>query len=295
MKLRAAIERFDRQMAADGRSGYTRAAYWRDLVKFVEWFGDQCVSKVKPDDLARFLTSEGVLMRPDGQPRKPISVNRTKSALRSFFAFCANSGWTKENPGRLIRFSPATPKEPTVLEAKEIERLRRVLTGGKGRLARRDQLIFEILLGTGIRLGSLVGLNRGDVDLRTGTLNIHLKGGTEGHVFLNPGLGRLLGRFLENNATQANTGPNTPLFRGQSGNPLSARQIQFRFAHWFQDAGIDRPVSLHSLRHTFATRLYEKTGDLHLVQRALGHRQITTTEIYARVSDGALKQTMMSM
>jgi integrase/recombinase XerC len=168
------------------------------------------------------------------------------------------------------------------------------LDGQNGSLTRRDRLIFELLLGTGIRLGSLVGLNRGDVDLRTGTLNIRLKGGTEGRVFLNHALRRLLGQFLKENATQANCAPNTPLFRGQSGNRLSARQIQFRFAKWFQEAEIDRQVSLHSLRHTFATRLYEKTGDLHLVQRALGHRQITTTEIYARVSDGTLRSAIDS-
>ncbi len=69
-------------------------------------------------------------------------------------------------------------------------------------------------------------------------------------------------------------------------------------ARWVEKAGIlpasggRRPVSVHSLRHTFATRLYEKTGDLYLVQRALGHRNITTTEIYARVSDGALRQAV---
>ena len=57
-------------------------------------------------------------------------------------------------------------------------------------------------------------------------------------------------------------------------------------------AGITRPFSVHSLRHTFATRLYRKTGDLYLVQKALGHRQITTTEIYARVSDDTLRQTV---
>jgi integrase/recombinase XerC len=294
MKMKTSIERFDRQLAADGRSGNTRAAYRRDMRKFGEWFGNQSVSRVKPDGLARFLTSNEVLLRPDGQPRKPISVNRTKSALRSFFAFCAESGWINENPARLIRSSPATAKEPTTLTQSEIGQLRAILDGQNGSLSRRDRLIFEILLGTGIRLGSLVGLSRGDVDLKTGTLSIHLKGGTEGRVFLNPELGRLLRQFLKENATQGKCAPNTPLFRGQSGNRLSARQIQFRFAQWFREAGIDRPVSIHSLRHTFATRLYKKTGDLHLVQRALGHRQITTTEIYAKVGEGALRRAICS-
>ncbi len=73
---------------------------------------------------------------------------------------------------------------------------------------------------------------------------------------------------------------------------MGQRQIQLRFTQWFEKAEIDRPVSLHSLRHTFATNLYEKTGDLHLVQRALNHRQITTTEIYARVDDEAVRQAV---
>ncbi len=292
MKLKGTIIRFDRQLAADGRSTHTRAAYRRDLKNFTEWSGNQSVSRVKPDDLARFLTSDEVLIRPDGLPRKPITVNRTKSALRSFFAFCVNSGWIKENPARLIRSSPAAVKEPTTLTAVEIRRLRAALDRQNSSLAGRDRLIFELLLGTGIRLGSLVDLDVGDVDLRTGTLRIQLKGGTEGRVFLNPGLRRLIRRFLIENATRGDCGPNTPLFRGQSDNRLSARQIQLRFARWFREARIGRSVSLHSLRHTFATKLYEKTGDLHLVQRALGHRQITTTEIYARVGEGALRRAV---
>ena len=292
MTLKTAILRFDRQLAANGRSVHTRAAYRRDLRNLTQWLGNQSVSKIKPDDLARFLISDRVLLRPDGHPRKPISINRTKSALRSFFAFCVESGWVKENPARLIRSSPAAPKEPMTLSPVEIKRLRAALGNQNGPLAHRDQLIFDLLLGTGIRLGSLVALNVGDTDLRTGTLRIRLKGGTEGRVFLNPELRRLMRRYLKENGTQGACAADTPLFRAGAGRRLGARQIQLRFAKLFEEARIDRPISLHSLRHTFATRLYEKTGDLHLVQKALGHRQITTTEIYARVGDGALRRAV---
>ena len=68
--------------------------------------------------------------------------------------------------------------------------------------------------------------------------------------------------------------------------------MQFVVKESARRAGLGGKVSPHTLRHTFATRLYEKTGDLHLVQRALGHRQITTTEIYARVGEGALRQAV---
>jgi integrase/recombinase XerD len=79
-----------------------------------------------------------------------------------------------------------------------------------------------------------------------------------------------------------------PLIRSKSGRRLGGRQIQLNFARWVKQAGITRPFSVHSCRHTFATQLYQKTGDLYLVQRALGQRKITTTEIYARVGDDAL-------
>ncbi len=250
------------------------------------------LSTVTPEHLVRLLIGDVVLCTPTEEPRAATSAIRTKYALGSFFGFCVNSGWIKENPARLIRSSPAAPKEPTVLQDSEIRQLRQVLAGVGGRLVDRDRLIFELLLGTGIRLGSLVGLNSGDVDLKTGTLSIRLKGGTEGRVFLNPGLRRLMRQFLKENATRGTCAADTPLFRGQSGNRLGSRQIQLRFARWFREAGIGRSISLHSLRHTFATRLYEKTGDLHLVQRALGHRQITTTEIYAHFSDNSLRQAM---
>ena len=123
-----------------------------------------------------------------------------------------------------------------------------------------------------------------------GASGTHIKDSAESHAFLNPGLRRLMRHYLKENAAQGQFAADTPLFRGQSEGRLGARQIQLRFARWFEEAGIDRPVSLHSLRHTFATRLYEKTGDLHLVQRALGHRQITTTEVYAKVSDESLRR-----
>ncbi len=244
--MKTAIRRFDRQLAADGRSTNTRAAYNRDIWQLTQWLGNQSVSKVRPDNLARFLTSDEVLKRPDNQPRKPITVNRTKSALRSFFAFCANSGWIKENPARLIRSSPAAPKEPAILENSEIRRLRQVLAGIGGPLAGRDRLIFELLLGTGIRLGSLVNLNIGDLDPRTGTLLIYLKGGTEGHVFLNPGLRRLMaplpqrkrhtGRVCSRHA--AFSRPIGPAF-GCQANPAAVRPVVPGGQNW--------PIGLTSL------------------------------------------------
>ncbi len=296
MRLSETIPLFTRQLAANGRSWHTQAAYARDLRALGRWLGDDVeISAIAPDHLARFLISDMVHRTPDGRPRAAISVNRTKSALRSFFGFCVESGFLEQNPARLIRSSPATPKEPTTLESEDIEAIRAVLAGKTGTLAERDRLIFELLLGTGVRLGSLVGLNIADVDLASATLHIRAKGGHRERVFLNPTLVAMLAHHLEQIAAQGHTGAPVPLFASKSGRRFGARQIQLNFAKWCAEAGIlsasggsGQSVSVHSLRHTFATRLYRKTGDLYLVQRALGHRQITTTEVYARVSDDSL-------
>ncbi|GAB4326073.1 MAG: tyrosine recombinase XerC [Candidatus Zixiibacteriota bacterium] len=296
MRLSETIPQFTRQLAANGRSGHTQAAYERDLRAMGRWLGEGAdISAITPDHLARFLISDMVHCTPDGRARAAISVNRTKSAIRSFFQFCVESGCLEQNPARLIRSSPATPKEPSCLETLEIEAIRAVLAGKTGTLADRARLIFELLLGTGIRLGSLVSLNITDVDLPQATLHIRSKGGHRERVFLNPGLVAMLARHLEQNATQGSTGRDVPLFASKSGRRLGARQIQLNFAKWCQEAGIGRGVSVHSLRHTFATRLYRKTGDLYLVQRALGHRQITTTEVYARVSDDSLRAAVSAI
>ena len=90
MNIANAVDRFTRQLAANGRSGHTQAAYRRDLEGLARWMGKKPgLSAVTPDLLARFLTSDAALCGPYGQPRSPMSVNRTTSALRSFLAFCA--------------------------------------------------------------------------------------------------------------------------------------------------------------------------------------------------------------
>ena len=155
VRLSGATTHFTRQLAANGCSVHTQKAYARDLAAFARWLGDNVqLSAIRPDDLARCLISDAVLRTPDGQPRKPITINRPKSALRSFFAFCVESGWIKENPARLIRSAPAAAKEPSTLTEAEIRRLRDVVASSTSPFASRDRLILELLLGTGIRLRS---------------------------------------------------------------------------------------------------------------------------------------------
>jgi site-specific recombinase XerD len=106
MRLALCVTRFDRQLEANGCSRHTRSAYTRDLRAFAGWLDqDPAIGRISPESLAQFLISTVSLQTSNGDPRAAITVNRSKSALRSFFAFCVASGWIKENPARLIRNS----------------------------------------------------------------------------------------------------------------------------------------------------------------------------------------------
>jgi len=286
MKLSVATKRFDTQLRADGKSERTRQAYLRDLAKLRCWLGaDTSIASISPDRLARFL-ADG-----NGEAKSALTINRTKTALRVFFRFLTDARYLSQNPARLIRSTPTDRRVPGYLSPDEARELLSTIAGSHSALACRDHAMFSLLLGTGIRLGSLVALNAGDVDIAQGTVAIRAKGGREETVLLNGQLRRLLTGYLKVIGVTADA----PTFFSRAGKRLGPRQVQLRFKHWLEMAGITKSLSVHSLRHTFATRLYGKTGDLRLVQRALGHRNIATTEIYARVEDKALRKALDSL
>lgn len=135
-------------------------------------------------------------------------------------------------------------------------------------------------------------LDLDDVDLDAKHLRIRrAKGGQPQIKFLNTHLRGILRTYLLWRKKHGGADCHA-LFISQRGTRLSPRQVGYRFAHWLQKAGIEKPITPHGLRHTFATRLYSRTGDLLLVQRALGHRQVATTEIYTHLVDGALEEAL---
>jgi integrase/recombinase XerC len=285
MRLLTAIRRFDRQIQADGRSSHTRHAYMRDLHYLSEYVGRETdVRAIRAPALVRyFSTSTG-----GTEGSAPIRGNRPKCAVRAFFRFLEEAGHIRENPARLIKNHRSDPKPPEHLSPAEVRSFLATLKGTRNPTTRRDRVMFSLLLGTGMRLGSLVELIVGDVDLKGRYVSITAKGEVERKAYFNSSLSRRLRTYIK----AAGLSPEDPLFPSRNGGHLSTRQVQLRFKHWLKAAGIDPKYSVHSLRHTFAMNLYLKTGDLRLVQTALGHKRITTTEIYARVDGRRLKRAL---
>ncbi len=178
-----------------------------------------------------------------------------------------------------------------ILSQSEVRRLLKTLKAETTLIAKRDHLMFTLLLSTGTRLSSLVALNVEDVDLAQGSLRIKGKNGAEQFVFLSSRLKELLKAHISSHTAIGRE----PLFISNRGNRIGTRQVQLRFDYWLKKAKITRHYTVHSFRHSFASRLYEKTGDLRLTQRALGHKRITTTEIYLHIADAKLKRAVQSL
>jgi integrase/recombinase XerC len=283
MRLNDAIARFAVQMVADQKSVHTQTSYLRDLRYFTEWLGgDPDVNDITPDALNTYVTTAGATAT-DGEAKARGSVNHVKSSLKSFFTWAFHLGYVRENPSRCLRVKFAGRHIPTYLTPEEKQTLLATIAEDSSPLARRDLVLAKLFLGTGMRLNEALSLNVGDVNLAERKLILRqVKGGGESVKFLNTDLVESLGAFIKGRTNDE------PLFTSSRGTRLSDRQVQVRFADWYDKAGLDPKLTVHSMRHAFATHLFAKTRNILLVQRALDHRHISTTQIYAHCADAEM-------
>ena len=282
MQIAAALARFLVQLQADGRSPHTVAQYARHVRRFATWLETEHVlddvAALEPEHVARFLASAEAERRPDGRAKRTGSLNALRSSLRGFCAFLETSGFVERSPARVLRMARVGATPPRGLRPEEVVAFLAVLAADTAPAARRDRALFSFLLGTGARLGSALALEVADLDLGAGTATLReLKGGGSMTVYLRPDLVELLGTATAGRRSG-------PVFAGRDGGHLTPRHVQRRFEEWLRRAGIRGRYSPHSCRHSFALGLYERTGDVLVVQQALGHRAISSTMVYARAS-----------
>lgn len=187
---------------------------------------------------------------------------------------------------------------PATLTRAEVERLLKATARHP-----RDHLIISTALGTGLRLGEIVGLDVGDVYLPDGAPRTRVKlraeiakGGRVGDVFLPDALLPKLRRFRRYKVRRRESlAPDAPLFCSQSRWRISRRRVQVAFRGWQERAGFDRYYGFHCLRHTAVTRVYRASRDLFLAQRFARHASPLTTTIYCHPGDEELRQAVRSL
>ena len=292
MTLDDAIAHYLRHLAANGCSMHTVRSYRFDLCvlsRFLGARGDN-VAFITPADLDAFLTAPGALTRPDGARRAPSTVNRTRATLRSFFRYLQEAGVIGTHPARALRVRQLDAPPPVLLGKTQQSRLLDAIKRSGDPLAPRDAAIVETLLGTGLRIEEVVGLDVHDLDLSGRTLAVSTKGNGRQVRYLTDRLAGELRVYLGWRKTHCNG--SAALFIATTGARIGQRHIRRRLHAWLQHAGVEGRITPHSFRHTLAVRLLERTGNLRLVQQALGHRSIASTLRYTRVSDARLRAAL---
>lgn len=303
MRIGEALDLFLVQLQADGRCAHTIDQYERHVRAFAAWWDARGGSRagahphpcdvraIRHVDIAAFLADEATRSRADGAgkraAKKPTSMNCLRSSLRGFFAYLEGADVVARNPARLVRRARCGVAPPKALSDYEVQRLMDVLRAAKDEAGKRDHALFGLMLATGIRIGSALALRVGDVNLRDGTIELgSMKGGTPQRIHLNATALLVI-------ATQVIGKPDDFLFGadGDRRRPLGRRHAARRLKMWLARAEIAKQASPHSLRHTFATRLLDETRDVTVVQKALLHRSIGSTMVYAAVADGRLRST----
>ncbi len=294
MRLAQAIHDFETYLKADSRSPHTIRSYLHDLQLLQGWLGgDPHVVNIQPAHLHGFLASDLVLKKSDGSPRTKGSVNKIKTVLKAFFGWLETSGVIPANPTANIRIKYYQRALPDILTEVEQKQLLKTLVQTKGQRAFRDRIIYTLLLNTGLRIQELVNLDVADVNLAEKRLTIIAKGNQEATRFLNAKARRVLEQYLKWRKKQATDSP--ALFLSSRKQRLSMRQVQRSFEQWLRAAGINKRLTIHSLRHTFASMLYEKSNNLLAVQQALGHRCITSTMIYTHLNPEQLIDSLENL
>ena len=294
LDLTGATEAFCARLSAEGRSPATIAAYRRDLALVARVAGELApgvVCRAVTAGLLDQVFSAGAVTESERGPRSAASLHRMKAAVRAFFAWAAEAGVVDDNPARSIRMHRLPRKLPVFLTTAEKKRLLKELKGRTDFSALRDRAMIEVLLGTGIRLGELAALDMDDIDLDAKHLRVRAKGNVPQVKFIKTDLRTLLRRYLAERRRHGRPEMEA-LFLSNRDGRLCQRQIANRLAHWLRKAGIEKELTPHGLRHTFATHLYGATNDLLVVQRALGHRDVSTTQIYTHLVDGQLEEAL---
>lgn len=213
----------------------------------------------------------------------PSSMARKLASLRTFFNYCMRVGIVSSNPAKEVA-TPKIPKRvPKFLTVDEVFALLDA-AAGEDVLGARDRAILELLYASGLRVSELVGLNIEDVDLKSGTVRVLGKGRKERIVPMGEKARTSLDTYLQKRHQLLGKVANEKgFFLNRHGGRLTARSIERLLGKYIRRSGLQKSVTPHVLRHTFATHLLGAGADMRGIQELLGHSSLSTTQKYTHV------------
>jgi integrase/recombinase XerD len=267
---------------ARGLRPLTLAAYESALEQFRNWIR-LCREQRPPDAVTARDVLEYLQHLREVRGNGDAAVNRQLTILRSFYRAIVAMGHLEPAGNPLAGFPSikAVPRKlPVSLAPEQVSRLL-VEPKSDTVIGLRDRALLSLLYGTGIRASECASLKSAQVDLTRLTITVHGKGGHERTIPLNPQLAQVMRVYVHARGLAL---PQAPFFRSRFGRPLGRGAIYERVRTWGQRSRLGIPLSPHRMRHTFATHLVRAGVGLVTIRDLLGHRQITSTQIYLHVT-----------
>jgi len=265
----------------------TLEAYERDTRQFLGFLAEHLggapslkqVARLTPQDVRAFMAAR----RADGIGGR--SLMRMMAGARSFARFLERNGKGKVGALSAVRAPKVAKTLPKPLAIDTAKRIADVdLRAGEARepwVLARDAAVLALLYGSGLRISEALGLKRKDVAGAPDVLTVAGKGNKARMVPVLPQVNRLIADYLA--LCPFDSAEDAPLFVGARGGPLSPRIVQLAMAHLRGALGLPDTATPHTLRHSFATHLLARGGDLRAIQELLGHASLSTTQIYTAV------------
>ena len=267
-------------------SDNTAVSYERDLKKLWSYLEEQGITQVT-EITATSLNSYILFLEREG--KKPSTISRSIASMKAFFTYLKRQGIQKEDLAEDLHAPKIEKKVPEILSPEEVERL---LDQARGSTPKelRDCAMLELLYATGIRVSELIHLQMEDINLQMEYIKCR-DAHKERIVPFGNVAREAVFRYLDQGRMELVKEKENPwLFTNCSGQPMSRQGFWKLIKGYGKKAGIRHEITPHTLRHSFAAHLVHNGADLHAVQEMLGHSDISTTQIYARMNQSRIRE-----
>lgn len=263
-----------------GLAKATQTSYQQDLITFSAWLAAR-KRRTFPEEFGTIQS----FLKEQNATKAPASVSRMISALRKFYRFLLREGAISADPMTKIDTPKRAQHLPATLSSQEVDALMAKPDTDKP-LGLRDRAIFELMYATGLRVSEVVDLRLDQLHLAMNLLQVTGKGDKERLVPFSPQATQWVDRYLQEARPKLlkRVQPKN-VFVNFHGGPMTRQGIWKNLKAYIASIGIEKDVTPHTLRHSFATRLLENGADLRVVQELLGHSDISTTQIYTHLSN----------
>ena len=291
MKWQQALKDYQSYLRIErGLSENSISNYGLDIKKLITWLDDSKIHStpiaIKPEVIQEFIYTIAKEVNPRSQ-------SRIISGLKGFFNYLIFENYRETNPLELIESPKIGRKLPDTLALEEIDQLIKAidLSGAQGE---RNRAILETLYGCGLRVSELTSLKISDLFFKEGFIKITGKGDKQRFVPIGDTTIKYIELYRKEVRVHQKIAPKAQdtLFLNRRGNQLTRAMIFTIIKQLVEKTGIDKVISPHTFRHSFATHLLENGADLRAIQQMLGHQSITTTEIYTHIETSFLQKTI---